>query len=65
MSNCWCKCVGMKAIAPYVGQQVIGSPGQLTMLPFPGDRFTGTAKSNPILASPAQLKSPLRRKGPS
>ena len=31
----------MKAITPYIGQQVIGSPGQLTMLPFPADRFTG------------------------
>ena len=31
----------MKAIAPFIGQQVIGSPSQLTTLAFPADRFTG------------------------
>ena len=31
----------MKAIAPTIGQQVLGSKEALTSLPFPRDRFTG------------------------
>jgi hypothetical protein len=31
----------LEAIYPYVGQQVLGSPGQLTSLPFPANRFAG------------------------
>ena len=46
----------VKAIAPYIGQQVIGSEDQLTTLPFPADRFTGKSYSQALAAYEAEPK---------
>jgi hypothetical protein len=45
-----------KAIAPYIGQQVIGSAGQLTTLAFPADRFTGKTYAQALAAYEAEPK---------
>jgi predicted acyl esterase len=44
----------MKAIAPFVGQQVLGTPEQLTTLPFPADRFTGKTHAQALAAYEAE-----------
>lgn len=46
----------VKGIAPYIGQQVIGSAGQLTTLPFPADRFTGKTYAQALAAYEAEPK---------
>ena len=46
----------VKGLAPYVGQQVIGSTGQLTTLKFPGDRFTGKSYTQALAAYEAEPK---------
>ena len=46
----------VKAIAPYIGQQVIGSQNQLTTLPFPADRFTGKTYAQALAAYEAEPK---------
>ncbi len=46
----------MKAIAPFIGQQVIGSPGVLSTLAFPGDRFTGKTYAQALAAYEAEPK---------
>ncbi|WP_421118422.1 CocE/NonD family hydrolase [Aquihabitans daechungensis] len=43
-----------KAIAPYIGQQVIGAPNQLTTLPFPADRFKGRTYAQALAAYEAE-----------
>lgn len=40
----------MKVIAPFIGQQVIGSEGALTSLPYPNDRFTGKTYAQALAA---------------
>jgi hypothetical protein len=47
---------GVKGIAPFIGQQVIGSTGQLTTLPFPADRFTGKSYAQAKAAYEAEPK---------
>jgi predicted acyl esterase len=44
----------MKAIAPFIGQQVVGTPNQLTTLPFPADRFTGKTYAQALAAYEAE-----------
>ena len=44
----------IKAIAPYIGQQVLGTPNQLTSLPFPPDRFTGKTYAQALAAYQAE-----------
>ncbi len=46
----------IKAIAPFIGQQVIGSPNQLTTLPFPADRFPGKTYAQALAAYEAEPK---------
>ncbi|MEZ5205014.1 MAG: CocE/NonD family hydrolase [Acidimicrobiales bacterium] len=46
----------LKAIAPYVGQQVLDSPSPLTTLPFPADRFTGKTYAQALSAYQAEPK---------
>ena len=46
----------VKAIAPYIGQQVIESKDQLSTLPFPGDRFTGKTYAQARAAYEAEPK---------
>jgi predicted acyl esterase len=40
----------LAAIYPYVGQQVLGSPNQLTSLPFPANRFAGKTYAQALAA---------------
>ena len=46
----------LKAIAPVIGQQVLGSPGLLSTLPFPADRFTGRSHAQALAAYEAEPK---------
>lgn len=46
----------LKAIAPYVGQQVLGSDQQLTTLAFPANRFTGKTYAQALAAYEAEPK---------